>query len=91
MNTFPTADQLQAAHEALRRRLPTWPESLAEVLADSLRARLLRFEALHPHRAARPAPVSTSSVRPQVAPRHALTHPPIFDRKRAAAGERDDD
>ncbi|MDF3821687.1 hypothetical protein P3G55_17415 [Leptospira sp. 96542] len=91
MSTTPTAAQLQAAHEALRRRLSTWPEHLEDAQADSVRARLLRFEALRPHRTARPAPVSTSSLRPRHAPQSGLAHPPTFDRKRAAAGERDDD
>jgi hypothetical protein len=71
----PTSDDLQAAFSRLRQR-HGWQTTLAAALLDPVRAALVRGEA----------------VRQIVCKR--MTPPPrpaIYDRKRAAAGDRDDD
>lgn len=89
----PSTDELQAALARIRA-LPgcaAWPADLAAVLADPLRARLLRMDAARwrrqPAQRARQATRlrATGSHRPPLA-----LPPPLFDRKRAAAGERDE-
>lgn len=89
----PSTDELQAALARIRA-LPgcaAWPADLAAVLADPVRARLLRMDAARwrrqPAQRARQATRlrATGSHRPPLA-----LPPPLFDRKRAAAGERDE-
>ncbi|MDD2975541.1 hypothetical protein [Aquabacterium sp.] len=85
-----THDELMTAWH--NRRRPNWPASFDQVMADALLAKLVGLEAKlrrsRLQRAAQaPTPASTAPER-----RPCLPHtPPIFDRKRAAAGERDDD
>ena len=90
MRPDPTPEQLQAALARLRA-LPCcagWPTDVAAVQADPVRARLLRIDAtLVARRDARRARQFTPATH-----RAPLTRPaPLFDRKRAAAGEREDD
>jgi hypothetical protein len=99
----PTPDQLQAAWLAHRKR--SWPPTLAATLADPLYAALVRMTAvrqvLASQQAAPKAPTPPAQP-PQ--PSHAgrpatgtAAWPPrrpaaaALDRKRAAAGDRDDD
>jgi hypothetical protein len=89
----PTTDELLAALARVRA-LPAcaaWPADLPAVLADPVRGRLLRIEAMRWRRA--PAQRARQAVRQRAGgsrrPPMALP-PPLFDRKRAAAGERDE-
>lgn len=78
----PTADQLHQAFARLRR--PGWPDTLAEAEEDPVRAALVRSDAV---RHALGMPPRRNLVRPallRISPAH-------FDRKRAAAGDRDDE
>jgi hypothetical protein len=78
----PTDEQLHQAFARLRRA--DWPATLAEAEQDPVRAALVRSDAV---RHALGMPPRRTSARPAVfraAPAH-------FDRKRAAAGDRDDD
>ena len=79
----PTADQLLAAFGRLRRH--GWPTTLEDALTDPLRAALLRGDAVR--HALRRSPSPRSGTPPTTKHRH---HAGI-DRKRAAAGEREDD
>lgn len=86
----PTAAELLAAYE--RSRTPTWPATFAEAMADPVISRLIAIAAKHPPRAARPPAAQPASMHPARSPgtwRPATR--PVIDRKRAAAGERDDD
>lgn len=94
-STTITEQNLQAAWNALRRR--EWPATLAETMQDPARASLLRGYAItlaHRKPVQRfPAPVkaATSMRAPCRAPEHHTTQPHGWvDRKRAAAGDRDD-
>lgn len=85
----PGTDELLAALARIRAlpRCAGWPADLPTVLHDPVRARLLRIEAIRWRRA--PAQRARQAAR-----MHARTPrpipPPLFDRKRAAAGERED-
>lgn len=91
-----TEELLQQAYQAARR--PHWPQSFEEVMQDAIYSRLVRINAV---RLARGQSIGSTTVnrRPAVkAP--GLDRPPArttpqqplpLDRKRAAAGERDDD
>jgi hypothetical protein len=77
-----TQEDLRRAWQHCRR--DTWPGTYEEAMADPLLSRLVRITAMHPPRA---------QVQHQPAPsRYARLAPakPFFDRKRAAAGDRDD-
>lgn len=90
----PSTDELLAALARIRAlpRCAGWPAELPAVLADPVRGRLLCIDAIRwrrsPAQRARQATRgrATGSRRPPLA-----TPAPLFDRKRAAAGERDDD
>lgn len=91
----PTVEELRRAWHHCRRA--TWPATFEEAMADALLSRLLRLNALHPPRSQR-KPVETPRQQRGVEPaahrraQHCLPGmPPGLDRKRAAAGERDDD
>lgn len=83
----PTQADLQAAY--MRRR---WAHrySFQEAMQDPVLSRALRMEAVaHARQQLRqqqqqPAPAVRTTL-------HAPSHTPTFDRKRAAAGEREDD
>jgi hypothetical protein len=86
----PSLEELQRAWAHCRR--PDWPATFEDAMAHPLLSRLVRITALHPPRAIRavahapaPAPQRTEPGRRQPARLH------TFDRKRAAAGEREDD
>jgi hypothetical protein len=81
-------EALQRAWQAMRQRacMRHWPQDFDQVMADPVRSRLVRMEALHNLQPHRPAPVAIR--RAAVLP--TLTAPPFFDHKRAAAGDRDD-
>lgn len=84
----PTDEEMRQAWTRCKRA--TWPSTFEEAMADALLSRLVRLNALHPpYRARRAAPV------PPPRTGHSLPLPGIrpgyVDRKRAAAGDRDDD
>lgn len=85
-----THDELVTAWR--NRRRPNWPESFEQVMADSLLAKLVSIEAkLRRSRLQRTTENQTPACH-ATERRPFMPHtPPIFDRKRAAAGERDDD
>ena len=86
----PTTDELLAALARVRA-LPgcaAWPADLPAVLADPVRGRLLRIEAMRWRRA--PAQRARQAVRRRAGPHPLATALPLFDRKRAAAGDRED-
>jgi hypothetical protein len=94
-----TDDQLRAAWRVVRGR--AWPPTFEEAMADPLHASLVRAQASRtallstrrPAWAAQPARLLQSPARPAPvmpavqAPRQAA----LFDRKRAASGEHEDD
>lgn len=89
----PTQEELRSAW--LRCRKPSWPRTFEDAMKDALLSRLVRITALHPARMQRKAP---HQVQPTLVPRapERSTQPmpgpaPGFDRKRAAAGDREDD
>lgn len=89
----PTAEQLQLAFEQMRRR--DWPATFDEAMQNPLCAALLRGQAVRQLlRAQYPAgpPAAPSPAPPR--PSRAVpvpTHAPVFDRKRAASGDRDEE
>jgi len=94
----PTEEELRHAWRHCRR--PTWPETFEEAMADELLSRLVRLNAMHPPRANRKpldtrphVHVAAPAPRPRIQPAATLRpgQPGLFDRKRAAAGEREDD
>jgi hypothetical protein len=90
-----TPEQLQQALAELRRKHRDWPDDVTAVLDHPIRSRLLHLAAsviangghVHPVTVVRPV-----VVRPDPPPlAHLTLRPPsTSDRKRAAAGERDD-
>lgn len=86
------SDHLEAAWRALRH--PAWPGTLAETMKDPARAHLIRGYARTLARSAakkrKPAPAPAPRC---AAPAAAFRTPAAgwIDRKRAAAGDRDDD
>jgi hypothetical protein len=84
-----TDEQLRAAWRIYK--LPTWPATFEEAMADELLSRLVRLHAshmVHPRRAAAPTPCPRPAIGAQ---RHFTALPPGWvDHKRAAAGDRDD-
>lgn len=93
MNSGPTDDQLHAAWRVLAR--PDWgtfEQTKAAWIRFSLVYARARVTPTSKPPAAEPAPVHTSAPAPNHLGSLRVTHPePIFDRKRAAAGEREDD
>ena len=82
----PTDQQLRDACERMARRF-RWTDSFETVMQDACRSRLVRLAVAHPSAAgfaAARAPRLFARLRP-------ATTVPLFDRKRAASGERDDD
>jgi len=82
---------MQAAWEALRK--PDWPD-LAELARHALHYSLVRGTALR--RSCRESTPAPPPPQQQQQPQRMLGvplphHAPVFDHKRAAAGERDDD
>lgn len=87
------APALREAWEAMRRRgnLRHWPQDFAQVMADPVRSRLVQLEATGRARAARhTAPARALPTWHHTAGRQPAVQPALFDRKRAAAGDRDD-
>jgi len=90
--TEPTAADLRSAFELCKAR--NWPDNYDDAMSDPARARLIRLCATGRLRRMQPrSPVETSPL-PQS---HLLPWPPQraampshLDRKRAAAGDRDD-
>jgi len=82
MPAQPTEAALQAALTRIRalRFCAGWPDDVAAVLADPLRGPLLILNALHPPKPAAPRWYSPPS----------RWHAPALDRKRLAAGEREE-
>jgi hypothetical protein len=86
-----TLADLQAAW--LQRRRGDWPPTFDAVMADPMLGRLVRAEAigralaLRRHLAKHSAPASRTAPA-WLPPRQKA---PVFDRKRAASGEREDD
>lgn len=81
----PTQEELLRTWQRCRR--PTWPASFGEAMADPLLSRLVRLNAMHPPRPHRKPEPLQRAPHTQPAPRTAHGY---FDRKRAAAGDRDD-
>lgn len=85
----------------LQRRRGDWPPTFDAVMADPLLGRLVRAEAIGRALAVRRFEARQAAAVPAAiaAPRPAAPHQwparrqqaPIFDRKRAASGEREDD
>lgn len=98
--TTPTDEDLRKTWSELRRAQPNWPTSFEDTMADPVRSRLVRIAAI---RAAQGYRVQAEPVEPIRRP--PVVNPGIFrpparttpqrpldlDRKRAAAGERDED
>lgn len=83
---------LHAAWLSMRGRAAycRWPQDFDQVMADPLCMRLVDLEAtLISRRPAKCPPPTDSAYRPRM--QGIPTRTPLFDRKRAAAGERDDD
>jgi hypothetical protein len=89
MRPEPTDEEMRRAWTRCKRE--TWPATFEEAMADPTLSRLVRITAMHPPRAHRVRAVEP--VRPEPAQRP-LPLPGIapgyVDRKRAAAGDRDD-
>lgn len=97
----PTDEELRTAWMHCRKA--SWPATFEEAMQDPVRSRLVRLTALHPprkFRRAMPTPQSTPRARlfdpvPAARDRQSLPlpgiAPAVIDRKRAAAGDRDDD
>lgn len=89
----PTEEQLREGWLAERR--PSWPETFEEAMQDPLRSRLIHLAAARLANGPLTTPPATAE-RP-VEHRGIYLPPPIpqspasLDRKRAAAGEKDDD
>ncbi len=83
----PTDQLLREACERMARRFG-WSEAFDVVMRDPARSRMVRLAAKHPTAAGQlpPAP-----ARPSRASWPSRPAPDLFDRKRAASGERDDD
>jgi hypothetical protein len=84
----PTDQQLRDACARMARRF-RWTDSFETVMQDACRSRLVRIAVSHP---------SAAGLVPPFAPRQPTRRSPpppgalpLFDRKRAAAGERDDE
>lgn len=95
MNAAPTDDELRAVLARVRAmpRCAGWPADLATAMADPRRAALLRIGVYVARRG--PAQRARAAARERAAiwrpaPRPPGDAPPLFDRKRAAAGERPD-
>ena len=86
----PTTDELLAALARIRAlpRCAAWPAELPAVLADPVRGRLLRIEAIRTRR--QPAQRARQATRRRAGPHPLATALLLFDRKRAAAGDRED-
>lgn len=89
----PTENELRAVWLAMPRK--DWPATFEAAMADPLLSRLVRLTAKHPPRAVRAGFTTSAPAMPlprtwSRVPTHAAT-PSAFDRKRAAAGDRDDD
>jgi len=86
MRTHPTATELCEALERIRAMpcCACWPADVDDVLADQVRAALLRLEARRPAGAAARPP----ATRWRPPRRRAIST--AIDLKRAASGERDD-
>lgn len=85
-----TEDELRAAYRSCRRH--TWPDDFDAAMNDPFYSRLIRL-----HATARAKRIEEQATRQSHRPspvRKALPVPttnPVFDHKRAAAGEREDD
>lgn len=99
MRPEPTEEELRLVYAHCRARRPaTWPGTFEEAMADATLSRLVRITALHPPRAMRsprvsePAPPRTKGPEfPSLAQHQGQRFHTAIDRKRAAAGDRDDD
>lgn len=95
MPTHLTEQQLRAAWAAMRTRrcLSAWPDSFEVVMADPQRGQLVRLEALAAARAAAgrlTRPCQPVNPIEHHAPPPTHQQPYRLDRKKAAAGDRDD-
>lgn len=86
VNTPVSEEQMQAAYDRIRQ--PDWP-SYADLKRHALLLAQVRGAANRRVNAA-PSPVHTCAQR-AASSQPVPQHPPIFDAKRAAAGERPDD
>jgi hypothetical protein len=85
----PTDQLLRDACARMSTRF-RWVEEFEAVMKDQVRSRLVQLAARHPTAADfAPARVQRQPARRALQP--AQGSPPLFDHKRAASGERDDD
>lgn len=78
-----TPDQLREGWQRVRRR--SWPGTFEACMADPIISRIIMIAVRHGI-----VPFAAEPVRPRQQGRPASTKP-VFDRKRLAAGEREDD
>lgn len=83
----PTDELLREACLRMARRF-RWADSFEAVMQDPTRSRLVRIAAKHPSAAGWAGPRAARPAQQHVTQPSRL---PLFDRKRAASGERDDD
>ncbi|MFC5498157.1 hypothetical protein ACFPOE_11475 [Caenimonas terrae] len=90
----PTEIELRAVWMTVRGR-PGWPATFEEAMRDPIQSRLLVLNAKHPPKAVRSGRTTSAPSMPlprsttRALPMHAAV-PAGLDRKRAAAGDRDD-
>lgn len=90
-----TTQALQAAFAAMRCRpaFRNWPQDFTQVMADPVRARLIGLEATGIALAKRTQPANQQRPMPtwhRTSGRQPTVQPNLFDQKRAASGDRDD-
>ena len=85
----PTDQMLRDACARMAARF-RWADDFETVMRDRVRSRLVRIEAKHPPATGMPPAraLRGPACRPLQPPKGGL---PLFDHKRAASGERDDD
>lgn len=85
----PTDQQLRETCARMAQRFG-WSEAFDVVMQDPARSRMVRMAAKHPTAAGTPpARAPRACPAPSTPPRRSSL--PLFDHKRAASGERDDD
>lgn len=90
--TTPTDEDLRTTWAELRRSQPAWPTTFEATMADPVRSRLVRIAAIRAAQGHRVCALPIEPTRrPPVVNPGISVRPLDLDRKRAAAGERDED